>query len=96
MHADYHLRCSAQVVGKAINQLVGASSIIRRNETNLGDFTCDSLVASVAAINNGTFEKEKGKTSICLMNAGGIRGTIEAGEGERACCTATSCYDCVR
>lgn len=55
--------------GRALVPLEGAFAVTRSNETNLGDYVCDSFLRAVPS----SVTAKTGKINICLMVAGGIR-----------------------
>jgi 5'-nucleotidase/UDP-sugar diphosphatase len=55
-----------EVIGKAEVKLIGIRSLVRSSETNLADLLCDAM-------------RITGKADIALMNGGGIRQSIPAG-----------------
>jgi len=60
----------ATVIGQAAVDLEGTRELVRSQETNLGNLICDAVLWKTAAEN----------TQICIMNGGGIRASIPAGD----------------
>ena len=56
-----------QVVAKATVKLEGEKSLVRNQETNLGNFICD-------------ITRDLGKADLAVVNGGGIRASIAAGD----------------
>ena len=60
----------ATVIGQAAVDLEGTRELVRSQETNLGNLICDAVLWGTAAEN----------TQICILNGGGIRASIPAGD----------------
>ena len=60
----------ATVIGQAAVDLEGTRELVRSQETNLGNLICDAVLWETAAEN----------TQICILNGGGIRASIPAGD----------------
>jgi len=56
-----------QVIAKAATKLEGDKSLVRNQETNLGNFICDVT-------------RDLGKADLAVVNGGGIRASIAAGD----------------
>lgn len=56
-----------QVIAKAVTKLEGEKSLVRNQETNLGNFICDVI-------------RDLGKADLSVVNGGGIRSSIAAGD----------------
>ncbi|MEW5720963.1 MAG: 5'-nucleotidase C-terminal domain-containing protein, partial [Chloroflexota bacterium] len=59
-----------QVIGKTAVNLVGDTQVVRSQETNLGNLVADAALWSTAW----------DKTQVAMVNGGGIRRTIQAGD----------------
>jgi 2',3'-cyclic-nucleotide 2'-phosphodiesterase (5'-nucleotidase family) len=59
------------VVGSAAVELLGGSANARTNETNLGNFIADGMLAKAKTINQ--------ETLIAIQNGGGVRDTLAVG-----------------
>ena len=64
-------------VGESQILLVGDRGSIRRNETNLGNLVTDAIVK---AWENFSHKNLDGKVQLSIMNSGGIRADVPAGE----------------
>jgi 5'-nucleotidase len=60
----------ATIVGQSAVNLEGTRELVRSQETNLGNLTCDATLWKTAVED----------TQICILNGGGIRASIPAGD----------------
>ncbi|KAL4425700.1 hypothetical protein ABPG75_009716 [Micractinium tetrahymenae] len=69
---------NSQVIGPSLVDLDGDRGQVRNGETNLGDLQCEAMLQFVAT-STGLLEQNPGVPAVCLVNGGGIRASIAAG-----------------
>ncbi|KAL4445897.1 hypothetical protein ABPG77_009096 [Micractinium sp. CCAP 211/92] len=69
---------NAEVVGETLVDLDGDRAVVRNGESNLGDLQCEAMLQFVAT-QTGLLEQNPGMPPVCLVNGGGIRASIAAG-----------------
>lgn len=69
---------NAEVIGESLVALDGDRGVVRNEESNLGDLQCEAMLQFVAT-HTGLLEQNPGMPAACLVNGGGIRASIAAG-----------------
>lgn len=69
---------NAEVIGETLVNLDGDRAQVRNGESNLGDLQCEAMLQFVAT-STGLFDQNPDMPAVCLVNGGGIRASIPAG-----------------